>query len=241
MAGWRRLRQWGVRLQLLLRSLDVPAENWPRLQRVANAVGTPVVVTPVVVLTGLLWAAILAASIATTNDEVLRDVFRASLNISCFAFIGASATQIAHILMQSKASHNGAAAAAYVFFASLSLFVVMMSSAFLNGTLLYMSTRKYAEAMESIECWKENASNVNARASKLDAARSDLQHCLLSVMSDASRLDLALAEKRITKEQRADLGERIADRCKGRIELVEHHRRRLDEVTKQDCSKGKRQ
>lgn len=166
-----------------------------------------------VLFVGVLWATFLALFVSTT-EEGLKQAFGLLVVVSSFLFVAATWLQFRQVMSHGDVVASGRAIVA-------SGFMILVGLALLSGVAGMISVvggiapygGDLAQALKSLECAKAAREEYDRELVRLDGFRSDDRRCWLSVQGDVAALNLAVAEKRITEEQRSALIDRMDKRC----------------------------
>jgi len=213
-----------------LKELHAPAEDFPRLARVAEQLSTPVVV-----LTGLMWGSFLAAFTASVGDDLLRDTFAEAMYTASSFFFLASMLQIAHGSLGRTALSNALAGAAYAAIGVVSLFFLSGQTALVMGMNDGKSSEFSELSRKKIECYQEKNTDLAKAAGALQRATIDWYQCINASSSDLVMVELAVAEKRITEEQQKTIVAKIGGRCDDRKESIGLQSTWIEEVRQRNC------
>lgn len=220
-----------VKSRWFLRTLNVPADQWPQLRNAAHSLGKPAVV-----LSGLLWATLLAAVIATGENDVLRDIFTASLHFATLAFIASSATQFLHTLFHTEAIQDAIAALSYAIWVVISLGVIGACSGFIGGAMYYRSTPSYAERMARVNCLDRQSEEIAALHRDRTFLDSDFRQCTVATLSDINSIELAYVEGRIDHQQKSILLGRVFTHCDTLQKTAQSYDVRIREKLDEKCA-----
>lgn len=206
----------------------------PRLTAAANDGGQAVVV-----LTGLVWASILAAHFSAQSDDVIAPTFSKALDVSTTCFCLAVATQLFFIFSKRSVYIKVMACSIYIATALCSYLTMSGTMALLSGanSVRYSDFAVLSEEFQ--ECMRDKIDNINNAVQHRDRLELHYEICQASVDSDLFHLRIATTEKRIPSNYADEAKLRTMKRCASIIKDLEQSEQRIKAESNKDCKMPK--